>query len=41
MHAPRLQHLHLSLFCDPKAPTCDSGQTCKPSTVLAGYYVCN
>jgi hypothetical protein len=32
------QQIH---FCDPNAPTCDSNQTCQPSAVLDGYYVCN
>ncbi len=27
-------------FCDPKAPTCDSGKTCKPAKYLAGYNIC-
>ncbi len=27
-------------FCDPKAPTCGTGTTCKASTVISGYYVC-
>ena len=27
-------------FCDPKAPDCDSGQTCTASTALSGYFVC-
>jgi len=27
-------------FCDPKAPKCDTNQTCTASTSLPGYYVC-
>jgi len=27
-------------FCDPKAPKCDTSQTCGPSQALSGYYVC-
>lgn len=27
-------------FCDPNAPDCDTNQTCKASTVLSGYFVC-
>lgn len=27
-------------FCDPKAPTCDTKQTCKASTLLPGYFAC-
>jgi hypothetical protein len=27
-------------FCDPKAPNCDSGQTCKPAKYLTGYNTC-
>lgn len=31
------QQIH---FCNPKQPLCDSGQTCKPSMVMTGYFVC-
>jgi hypothetical protein len=27
-------------FCDPKAPKCDTNQTCTASQSLSGYYVC-
>ncbi|HEY1954954.1 MAG TPA: hypothetical protein VGH28_05065 [Polyangiaceae bacterium] len=27
-------------FCDPKAPDCDNGQTCKAAAGLTGYFAC-
>jgi len=27
-------------FCNPNASDCGTGQSCKPSTVITGYYVC-